>query len=127
RLKGEFQVEQSTFRGVPASSATSHFSYSNMVWRLPDLVINRPEGRLELFHQADDRTKDYYFRLHSTINVLVLGSLLPPKQQSEVDRIRFSEPPVIDGEIWGRWRDYEHLGMKARVAATNFIARGESA
>src|SRR5205085_5709794 len=35
------------FREVPFQSAESHFTYSNMVWRLPDLIAKRPEGRIE--------------------------------------------------------------------------------
>jgi len=44
-LSGFFQIGQGgAFRGAPADTAQSHFSYSNMVWRLPDLIAIPPEG-----------------------------------------------------------------------------------
>src|SRR6185437_9727432 len=48
RLAGEFHVKDGAFRGVRALTADSHFTYSNMCWRLPDLVATRPEGKLLL-------------------------------------------------------------------------------
>jgi hypothetical protein len=42
-LDGEFRVGRAAFRGVPALAAQSRVSYSNAVWRLPDLLVTRPE------------------------------------------------------------------------------------
>ena len=82
RLQGEFKLEHGgAYRGVAVTAAQSHISYSNMVWRLPDLKVTRPEGRLEAVHEADDRTKDYYFRIDSTLDVRALRPLLEPGQQ----------------------------------------------
>ncbi|HOX56412.1 MAG TPA: AsmA-like C-terminal region-containing protein [Candidatus Paceibacterota bacterium] len=127
-LQGEFTVKHGgAYRNVPVSTAQSHLLYSNMVWRLPDLTLTRPEGRLELEHEADDRTRDYYFRLHSTINVLDLRPLLQPRQQRALDYFASEQPPVIDAEIRGRWREPERTGIRGRVALTNFTFRGEAA
>jgi hypothetical protein len=127
RLQGEFKIGNASFREVPITSAQSHFSYSNMTWRLPDLTVQRPEGQIQAFHQADDRTKDYYWRLRTTIDINCLRSLFPTNQQRDLAYLQFTKPPVIDGEIWGRWRDLERTGFKAHVALTNFTFRGESA
>ena len=126
QLNGEFHIVDGAFRGVRVSTADSHFTYSNMCWRLPDLVATRPEGRLNLFHESNDRTKDYYFRLHSLIDPHALRPLFPPNQQRGFDLFSISQPPVIDGEVWGRWRDYDSIHATARVAATNFAVRGQS-
>ena len=126
-LQGEFKVEKATFREVPITSAQSHFSYSNMTWRLPDLTVQRPEGQIQAFHQSDDRTKDYFWRLHSTIDISDLRSLFPTNQQRDLAYLQFTQPPVIDGKIWGRWHDVERTGFEARVALTNFTFRDESA
>src|SRR5439155_923438 len=53
QLDGELQTGEATFRGVPVSSAQSHFGFSNFVWQLPDFVATRPEGRVEFSYTSD--------------------------------------------------------------------------
>src|ERR1051325_949993 len=66
RLQGQFKFARGgAFREVPVTSARSHFSYSNLLWRLPDLVATRPEGRLSAAYEENDRTKDYFWRIAS--------------------------------------------------------------
>jgi hypothetical protein len=128
RLQGEFKVQLGgAYRGVPVTAAQSHISYSNMVWRLPDLTVMRPEGALEVVHEEDDRTKDFYFRIFSTLDVRILRPLLEPEQQRGLDLFTFTPPPLIGVEIWGRGHEPERTGIKGRVALTNFTFRGESA
>lgn len=128
RLDSEFKIDQGgAYRDVAFTAAQSHIFYSNMVWRLPDLRITRPEGRLEAVHEADDGTQDFYFRIGSTLDVRVLRPLLEPEQQEGLDYFTFTEPPVIDAEIRGSWHDLERIGIKGRVALTNFTFRGETA
>jgi hypothetical protein len=126
-LQGDFQVGQAAYRGVPVTSAHSHFNYTNMVWDLPDLFAARPEGAIHLAHQADDRTGNYVFRVRSDIDVRALRPLLDPNARRGLDAFGFSQPPIIDAEIRGRWHDYERICVKARVAISNFTFRGESA
>jgi hypothetical protein len=126
-LLGRFRIAEGTFRSVPFSSAESHFDYTDETWTLPDLMAVRPEGRLFLYHQASDTTRDFYFRFGSTINVRVLRPLLEPAAQREFDLLSFTKTPVMDGEVWGRWREPERTGIKAHVALTNFTVRGEAA
>ena len=127
RLNGEFNITRGgTYCEVRVGTAQSHFSYSNMIWQLPDLTLARPEGRLTAAYQADDRTKDFYWRIQSTLDPTILRPLLETNQQRELDLIRLSEPPVLSGEIWGRLHEQEQLGFKGRVALTNFTFRGES-
>jgi hypothetical protein len=108
------------------TSARSHFSYSNMTWHLPDLTLTRPEGVLVAEHRANERTKDFYWHLTSSFDPLCIRPLLMEKQQQIIDLFTFTEPPVLDAEIWGRWRQDEQTGFKARVALTNFTFRQES-
>ncbi len=41
--------------------------------------------------------------------------------------LTFTNPPVIGVEIWGHGQELERIGLKGRVALTNFTFRGESA
>ena len=127
-LEGEFKLEHGgAYRNVAVNAAQSHILYSNMVWSLPDLKIVRPEGRLEAVLEADDRTGDYDCFIDSTLDVRALRPLLEPGQQKGLDYFTFTEAPVLAAEIRGNWHDLEQIGIKGKVALTNFTFRGETA
>lgn len=127
RLAGEFAVTNGTYLGVAADWAHSHFSYTNMVWHLPDLEAGRPDGQIRLVHVADDSTSNYYFQVHSTIDPGALRPLLTTNQQRGFDYFKLTQPPVIDAELWGRWRQHDRIGFRGRVALTNFTFREQTA
>jgi hypothetical protein len=125
RLAGEFAATNGAFRGVSADWARSHFTYTNMNWHLPDLEVGRPEGVLALVHKMDDRTKDYEWRLKGTIQPSALRPLLKEKQLRGFDMFSFTQPPVVEGDIWGRLYEYDRIGFQGVVWATNFSVRGQ--
>ncbi|HXT13230.1 MAG TPA: AsmA-like C-terminal region-containing protein [Candidatus Angelobacter sp.] len=127
KLDGEFHVVDGAFRGVRVLTADSHFSYSNMCWRLPDLIAIRREGLLTLYHFSDERTKDFYFHFHSTISPDALRPLLDAKQQRPFQFFSLSQPPTVDGEIRGKWHNHDTINAKAHLAVTNFTVRGSRA
>jgi hypothetical protein len=112
--------------GLQFNSVCAHVLYSNECWQVPDLVLTRPEGRLSLEHRVDGRTKDFYVGLSSTMDVGQIQPLLEAKQQRAFDYFVLTQPPEIEAEIWGRLREPERLGIRGRIAATNFTFRGES-
>ena len=63
RLSGGLAFTNAAVRGVPVESVRAHFSYSNRVWRLPDLALVQGKTRLEISGLADDGTKDFQTRL----------------------------------------------------------------
>jgi AsmA-like C-terminal region len=127
RLAGEVFVTNGAYLGLPVDWVHTHFTYSNLVWHLPDLAVGRPEGKLHLVHIANEATKDYYWRIHSTIDVRALRPQLAPKEQRGFDLISFTQPPVIDGEVWGRSHEPDRIRFQGHVAMTNFSVRGQSA
>ena len=127
QVQAELKLKHgASYRDVACTAAQSHILYSNMVWCLPDLVIARPEGGLEALVNSNDRTKDFYFRIGSTLDLRVMLPLLEPDLQKGLELLTFTEPPVIAAEIWGQWPDAERTGFKGRLALTNFTFRGES-
>jgi hypothetical protein len=128
RIAGHFDVAHGgAFRGITANSARSDFTYSNMVWTLPNLIALRPEGRMEAFNTSDDRSKDFYWRLVSTIDPQAIKPLLGTNVQRGIDLFTFRQPPLVNAELWGRWHADDSLGLKATVALTNFTFRGQTA
>jgi hypothetical protein len=127
-IKGEFNLERGgVYHQIRVTTARSHFAYSNMCWDLPDLTLTRPEGGVAAVHHANDRTRQYHWHLASTIDVRALRPLLDAQQQHAFELLTFSQPPVLDADIWGRFNDHDHIGFKGRVALTNFAFRGEAA
>jgi hypothetical protein len=127
RLAAQLAITNGAYLGVPADWATSHLSYTNQVWRLPDLVAGRPEGQLQLTHIADDNTHEFFFGIHSTIDVRTLRPLLTTNQQNGFDYFTFAQPPVIEGEVWGRWHENDRLGFQGRVTLADFTFREQTA
>jgi hypothetical protein len=128
QLQGEVNLPQGgAYRDVSVKAVQSHLSYSNRLWRLPDLAVVRPEGMLQAAVEADDRTQDFHARIASSFDLTVLRPLLGQGPQKGLDFFTFTEPPVLDAEIWGNVREPERIGVKGRLAITNFTFRGESA
>ena len=126
-LSGDVAAGNGGFRGVPVDSASLHFYYTNMLWTVPDLVAERPEGKLLLSDESNDRTERFHFHINSTLDPKALRGLVPPEAQPVMDWVIFTQPPVVEAEIWGHWHELDSIGVAAHVAVTNFALRGESA
>ena len=127
QLAGEMAITNCSYLDVPADWARFHFTYSNMVWRLPDLEIARPEGRIHLVHVQDDRSKDYYWHVQGPVDPRAFRDLMPTNAQRDLDRFSFNSAPVVDAEVLGRLYARENLGISGRLSLSNFSYRGQSA
>jgi hypothetical protein len=127
-LSGEVTAEHGgSYRKVAVSSVHTHLNYANSCWFLPDLLITRPEGRLEAVHRADDRTGDFYWRINSTLDPGILRPLLKTDERTALGLLTFTAPPHIVAEIQGRYHHPELASIDGRVTLTNFIFRGQPA
>lgn len=125
RLAGQVAVTNGTYQDIHADWVTTHFYYSNLIWHLPNLTVGRPEGGLQIEHRANDATREFYFRIHSTMDPRAVLPALSPDIRRGLDQCEFGPPPEIDGELWGRWRDASSLGFRGQVALTNFAFRSQ--
>lgn len=125
RLQGQVRAGSGDFRGATFNSASLSFQGSNDVWVVPDIVAHRPEGVLELYHESNESTRDYVFRLRSSIDPNAIRPILPPSAGEGFELFSFAEPPLIEGEIRGRWKSPELLSASGRVEWNRFRFRGE--
>jgi len=126
KLDGRFkQVGGGTYRNLSVSGAHSQFIYSNMCWFLPNLVVTRPEGTAQATHRFNDRTKEFYWKIRSTIDPGALRPVLGTNGASGLDLISFSETPIIEAEIQGRGDDPASTGLSGNLAVTNFSVQGQ--
>src|ERR1051325_510570 len=71
-LDGALTNQAGAFRGVRFDRARLDFHVTNQIWRVRDIVADRPEGRVWLDHDSNERTKDYSFKIRSSIDVKAL-------------------------------------------------------
>jgi hypothetical protein len=127
RLAGEFIVTNGVFRGVTVDLARGHFSYSNLVWRLPDLVVTRPEGALALAGNENDSTRNYHWHVRGVLNPEAIQPLLTTSHaERSLKLFTFTKPLFLDADVRGRLHDYDSIGAAGRMALTNFTIRGET-
>ena len=126
-MAGRFDAAAGNYRGVTFTSAQSPFTLTNLLWRAPALKIVRPEGAIEADYTSNPLSLDFHSRLRSQIDAQVAKAFFqePPVLQV-FDFFRFTSPPDIQAEIWGRWGDLDRLGGSAVVIVTNFSFRGEA-
>jgi hypothetical protein len=125
-LSGTFEATQVAFRGVLAGDAAGEFTLTNAYWFIPRVTIQRPEGSIQFAYRGDMFTHDYWFTLRSTIDPTIAKPLLEDdKAQKAFDHFSLSSPPLIEGDIWGRWMERERTGFRVHVTATNAVIRGE--
>src|ERR1043166_148736 len=125
RINGHFEIEQGSFRGVPALTAKSDFIYTNICWFLSDIHATRPEGDIHLELISNELTHDYQFRIFSRIDPTSIRPLLGTNEARGLDQFKLTGTPEIRGQIQGRWRDRDRTSFAGEVALTNFIFRGE--
>ncbi len=126
QLEGDARAQNGDFRRVPYSDAAVHFFLSNGVWRVPMLYATRPEGRLDLTYDCPIATQDYHWGIRSTIDPRALAPILSPAQQRALDFFVLSDPPRIEGDLWGRWKALERTGFAGHLSLPSFRFRGES-
>lgn len=122
-INGGFTVGKAAFRTVPVSAASSSLQFTNMMWRLPDLRVERPEGTLHLDYQCDASTQDYHWKIDTLVDYHALKPLLSPGQQKGLAMFKFTAPVRTVGTIWGRWYSPELTRLKTVIETSDFHFR----
>lgn len=126
RFAGECAVTNIAFRDIRVDWARSEVSCTNSLWRLSGIEAVSPHGRLRASHWTDATTRDYYWRIQSTLHPDALDSLLTDKQKRSFNFVKMARAPAVDAEFWGRWGDNSLIGFRGNVAVSNVSVRSES-
>ena len=127
QVAGDIAAGPSSFRGFSVASLQSRFAWSNQVWDIPGLHLDRPGGGASLDLTGSGGRDGFIASIDSHLDPRDLRPLLPEKQQPLLDHAVFAkaDPPRIHAEIRGPWREPEKWVVQARLAATNFTARDQ--
>jgi hypothetical protein len=127
QLLGELAFTNGTAFGANIDSAAAQFTYSNLVWQLPAVMLAQSRTRLEISGSEDDATKDYQWRVRGAFDPAAIRLFLT---ESNAVRgfgiLQFTEPARLDAEVRGRLYDYDSVSATGWVALTNFTVRGQS-
>jgi hypothetical protein len=125
-LAGHVECGPGAYREIDFDSAHTDFKLSNSVWHLPNLTAHRPEGDAVLDYLSHAVTLDYHWGIRSHIDPNIIKPFFETEKERKIfDYFVLTGPPVVEGDIWGRWHAREQTGFDIRLAITNFIARGE--
>lgn len=126
-LNGAVNLTNAAYRGIELLAAATHLNYSNRVWHLPDLVLTRPEGTLRVDLRSEEISHDYRIKLNGALDPRAIAPLLDEKGRRGLGYFEFTNAPVLDAEVLGRWYERDRIGARASVTWTNFSYRGQHA
>jgi len=127
RLVGELAFTNGDVLGARIDSATAQFTYTNLLWRLPDVTVAQSRTRLEVSGSEDDATKNYRWHVSGAVDPAVVRPFLTASNAVRgFGIVQFTVPVHLEADVWGRLYDYEGIGATGRVALTNFTVRGQS-
>ena len=127
KLNGELTLQDATVLGAKIDWAHTHFSYSNLLWQLPDLAVVKAKTRLALSGGEDDRSRVYRWHIRGQFDPEAIRPFLTASNAVRgLDHFTFSEPLALEMDVGGRLYDYDSLSVTGRVALTNFTLRGQS-
>jgi hypothetical protein len=124
-LAGKFDG-RGRFRELAVDQARSDFSFSNFVWRLPNLEVRRPEGDARIDYWGNVTNADFRCSIESRLDPGALKQILPKEDQAALGMVKFAVPPSIKAELHGNWDDDAKLRVQASIAATNFFVKEQA-
>ena len=128
KLNGELDLENATVFGARTDWVHTHFSYSNLVWQLPDLAAVQAKTRLAISGGEDDRTRVYRWHIRGTLDPEAVRPFLTTSNAMRgLNHFNFTGPLALEADVEGRLYDYDGIVADGRVALTNFALRGQSA
>jgi hypothetical protein len=124
-VDGSFALGPASYRGVACTALATHFSLTNLHWRLPNFVLTRPEGALELDYAGSLADTAFRLGIRGGIDPAAAAPLLDDSAKAAFKFVQFHQPPFIEGALAGDFKKLETLNFDGRFAASNFVVRGE--
>ena len=125
-LGGAMEFINATVGAAKIDSLQTHFSYSNMIWTLPDLRFAQGGTRLNLRGHEDERTKDFSAHLAGTFDAESARPFLTTSNALRgFSHLDFSAPLALDLDVAGNIREPARLTATGGIALTNFAIRNQ--
>jgi hypothetical protein len=119
-------IPQPSLRGVTANSLSAKISYGDRIVKIPQLLLDRPEGRLEASGSLHLLDRDFSLALQSQIYPDCFYPIAGRGGQLGLGYFHFSEPPRLEAQIQGSLLDLRTLSVSGSLGITNFFFRKEA-
>lgn len=114
------------FAEIPVDNVSARFKFAQSILSVPDLTLARPEGQAVISYFGNVTNQDFSCKIYSRLNPAALKELFSEEQQEAFEILKFSEPPLIEGEGRGNWNAIERIGFAGSIDATNFFVREQA-
>lgn len=123
QLAGRFVVDQLGFQGIRFDHATGVFSHTNLVWRVQETRLTRPEGGVQLDLASEGQGAHQTIRLLSTIDPEALRPVIGEHADQIFELVQFPKPPLIEGAAEIYRDEPKRSTFTGRIATTNVMVR----
>lgn len=103
QFHGQAHIQSGHFKNIPFNQLTTSFSFRDFWWSLPDIQIDRPEGRLALNFRQNDLNGHYTVDIQGPIYAQALRPLFSEKADNYFDRFTESEAMMGSITVYGPW------------------------
>jgi len=125
-LRGDLAFTNAAVAGVNLDTVRTHFSFTDMIWDLPDFTAVQGRTQLRLSGEASAATGNFHGLLTGALDeASVAARLTTTNAVHGLSCFTCREPLVLAADVAGNWRNLETLCATGRVALTNFAIRGE--
>ncbi len=126
-LRGELALTNTVARGWSVDRLRTHFSYSNHVWRVPDLDLMQARTRLRLAGEVDMATKDFHGRAGGSMDAASVRPFLTTSNEVRgFQHLSFHDPLTLTLEAAGNLTNFHQLAAGGRLGLKNFAIREQT-
>ena len=126
-LRGELALASTVARDWTIDRLRTHFSYSNHVWRVPDLDLAQARTRLRLAGEVDTVTKNFHGRAGGSLDAASVRSFLTTSNAVRgFQLLSFHDPLALTLETSGNLMNFHRLAANGRLGLKNFAIRGQT-
>lgn len=124
KLSGWLAFTNATVHGAVIDSVSSHFSYKDLLWLLPDLKITQGRTRLVLNGGESEETKRYGWRIDGAFDPQTVRPFLTTSNAVRgFNHVQFTQPVAFGLNVRGKLYDYDSISAEGHLTATNFAVR----
>ena len=126
-VNGTLAFTNATAAGVKLDSVSTHFSYADLIWDLPDFLAVQGRTWFRLSGEASAATQNFHYLLTGQLAEASVAAMLTTSNAVRgLAQFTCNEPLVLAADLSGNLHNLETLCATGRVALTNFAIRGES-
>jgi len=125
-VHGNLAFTNAVAGGLRLNVVRTHFSYTDLLWDVPDLTVEQGRTRLCLSGEVSEATKNVHFLLTGQLDEASVAALMRTSNAVHgLAQFSFQEPLVLSVDVSGNLRTLETLCATGQLALTNFAIRGE--